>query len=71
MRNATLGRFYSLHFILPFVIAAFRVVHLLFLHETGSNNPLGVSSDAILIRFHPFYTLKDLVGVFCLSALLL
>lgn len=55
-------RFYSFHFILPFIIAAFRVVHLLFLHERGSNNPLGVSSNDMLIRFHPFYTSKDLVG---------
>lgn len=69
--NATLVRFYSFHFILPFIIAAFRVVHLLFLHETGSNNPLGVSSNRILIRFHPFYTSKDLVGFLWLVLILL
>lgn len=69
--NATLVRFYSFHFILPFVIAALRVVHLLFLHETGSNNPLGVSRNRMLIRFHPFYTSKDLVGFLWLVLVLL
>nr|YP_010534925.1 cytochrome b [Modiolus modulaides]UYA96808.1 cytochrome b [Modiolus modulaides] len=68
--NSTLGRFYSLHFLLPLLISAVTIVHLMFLHETGSNNPLGVSADAMLVRFHPFYTIKDLVGIFSLSGLL-
>nr|DAB41856.1 TPA_asm: cytochrome b [Elliptio complanata] len=64
--NATLNRFFVLHFVLPFAIAAFAVLHLLFLHETGSNNPLGISSTANLIPFHVFYTAKDIVGFIAL-----
>nr|YP_004424994.1 cytochrome b [Margaritifera falcata]ADL62580.1 cytochrome b [Margaritifera falcata] len=60
--NATLKRFFVLHFILPFAIAAAAIIHLLFLHETGSNNPLGLSADTNLIPFHTYYTLKDSVG---------
>nr|DBA44259.1 TPA_asm: cytochrome b [Pachydermia laevis] len=60
--NATLNRFFSFHFVLPFVIVALVVVHFLFLHETGSNNPLGLSSDSIKIPFHSYYSLKDIVG---------
>nr|ADP23785.1 cytochrome b [Sinanodonta woodiana]ADP23799.1 cytochrome b [Sinanodonta woodiana]ADP23813.1 cytochrome b [Sinanodonta woodiana]ADP23827.1 cytochrome b [Sinanodonta woodiana]ADP23841.1 cytochrome b [Sinanodonta woodiana] len=60
--NATLSRFFVLHFVLPFVILALVVIHLLFLHETGSNNPLGISSNVSLIPFHVFYTVKDVVG---------
>nr|WIW40798.1 cytochrome b [Bathymodiolus septemdierum] len=64
--NATLVRFYSFHFILPFVMIVFSVVHLFYLHEEGANNPLGVSADSLLVRFHPFYTYKDVVGFFIL-----
>nr|AHC94330.1 cytochrome b [Nerita fulgurans] len=68
--NATLTRFFTLHFILPFAIAAFTVIHLLFLHETGSNNPLGINSDSDKIPFHSYYTFKDLVGFVLLLFLL-
>nr|YP_009020408.1 cytochrome b [Lamprotula gottschei]AHL24844.1 cytochrome b [Lamprotula gottschei] len=68
--NATLSRFFVLHFVLPFAIAAFAVIHLLFLHETGSNNPLGISSNVNLIPFHIYYTSKDVVGFVVLMALL-
>nr|QCT05594.1 cytochrome b [Nesomys rufus] len=64
--KATLTRFFAFHFILPFIIAALAMVHLLFLHETGSNNPSGLNSDADKIPFHPYYTLKDLLGVLLL-----
>lgn len=64
--NATLVRFYSFHFLLPFVIIVFRVLHLFYLHEEGANNPLGVRADSLLVRFHPFYTYKDVVGFFIL-----
>jgi len=64
--NATLTRFFSLHFLLPFVIAAFSAVHLLFLHQTGSNNPLGVTRDIDKISFNPYFTTKDLFGIFLL-----
>nr|AAK71820.1 cytochrome b [Aulopyge huegelii] len=60
--NATLTRFFAFHFLLPFIIAAATVLHLLFLHETGSNNPIGLNSDADKISFHPYFTYKDLLG---------
>nr|WIF29393.1 cytochorome b [Atelerix albiventris] len=61
--KATLTRFFALHFILPFIITALVLVHLLFLHETGSNNPTGIMSDSDKIPFHPYYTLKDSLGI--------
>nr|YP_009566678.1 cytochrome b [Paratrypauchen microcephalus]AGR92752.1 cytochrome b [Trypauchen sp. NMBE 1066403]QBB10852.1 cytochrome b [Paratrypauchen microcephalus] len=60
--NATLTRFFAFHFLFPFVILAATVLHLLFLHETGSNNPLGLNSDADKIPFHPYFSYKDLLG---------
>nr|YP_009354524.1 cytochrome b [Hippocampus queenslandicus]ARB02686.1 cytochrome b [Hippocampus queenslandicus] len=60
--NATLTRFFAFHFLLPFIVAAASMVHLLFLHETGSNNPAGVNSDADKISFHPYFSHKDLLG---------
>ncbi len=62
--NPTLTRFFSLHFLLPFVVAAIRIVHLLFLHQTGRRNPLGVRSNFDKIRFHPYFRIKDLFGFF-------
>nr|YP_009647955.1 cytochrome b [Gerbilliscus leucogaster]QBZ37942.1 cytochrome b [Gerbilliscus leucogaster] len=62
----TLTRFFAFHFILPFIIAALAVVHLLFLHETGSNNPMGINSNVDKIPFHPYYTVKDFLGVILL-----
>nr|Q9GBY1.1 RecName: Full=Cytochrome b; AltName: Full=Complex III subunit 3; AltName: Full=Complex III subunit III; AltName: Full=Cytochrome b-c1 complex subunit 3; AltName: Full=Ubiquinol-cytochrome-c reductase complex cytochrome b subunit [Ochotona alpina]AAG00204.1 cytochrome b [Ochotona alpina] len=69
--KATLTRFFAFHFILPFIIAALVMVHLLFLHETGSNNPTGIISDADKIPFHPYYTVKDALGFLLLITLLL
>nr|BAS04724.1 cytochrome b [Tribolodon brandtii] len=60
--NATLTRFFGFHFLLPFVIAGATILHLLFLHETGSNNPAGLNSDADKISFHPYFSYKDLLG---------
>nr|ACY36457.1 cytochrome b [Crocidura grayi]ACY36458.1 cytochrome b [Crocidura grayi]ACY36459.1 cytochrome b [Crocidura grayi] len=60
--KATLTRFFAFHFILPFIVAALAGVHLLFLHETGSNNPSGLNSDTDKIPFHPYYTIKDILG---------
>lgn len=60
--NPTLSRFFALHFILPFIIALLSAIHLLFLHQSGSNNPIGLNSDSIKIPFHSYYTTKDLVG---------
>nr|QKO29448.1 cytochrome b [Mirostrellus joffrei]QKO29449.1 cytochrome b [Mirostrellus joffrei]QKO29450.1 cytochrome b [Mirostrellus joffrei] len=60
--KATLTRFFALHFLLPFIIAALVMIHLLFLHETGSNNPMGIPSNTDMIPFHPYYTIKDILG---------
>nr|WRO44986.1 cytochrome b [Stenothemus sp.] len=60
--NATLNRFFAFHFILPFIILAMAIVHLIFLHQTGSNNPLGTKSDLYKIMFHPYFSFKDLAG---------
>nr|YP_010173739.1 cytochrome b [Akarotaxis nudiceps]QSJ54369.1 cytochrome b [Akarotaxis nudiceps] len=60
--NATLTRFFAFHFLFPFVIAGATMVHLLFLHQTGSNNPLGLSSAGDKIPFHPYFSYKDLLG---------
>merc|ERR1712243_516321 len=69
--NATLNRFYTFHFLIPFILAAIVLVHLLFLHQTGSNNPLGVERNIDKIPFHPYFTTKDLVGfLILLSALI-
>nr|YP_009484001.1 cytochrome b [Emberiza leucocephalos]ASB29539.1 cytochrome b [Emberiza leucocephalos] len=68
--NPTLTRFFALHFLLPFVIVGLTLVHLTFLHETGSNNPLGIPSDCDKIPFHPYYTIKDILGFMLLLSLL-
>nr|ACL82835.1 cytochrome b [Macropodus opercularis]ACL82836.1 cytochrome b [Macropodus opercularis] len=60
--NATLTRFFAFHFLFPFIIAAMTIIHLLFLHETGSNNPLGLNSNVDKITFHPYFSYKDLMG---------
>ncbi len=60
--NPTLNRFFSLHYLLPFVLAALVTVHLIALHVDGSNNPLGVNGNADKIPFHPYYSSKDLLG---------
>jgi len=60
--NATLNRFFALHFILPFVILALIIAHLLFLHQTGSSNPIGLNSDSDRIPFHSYFSIKDILG---------
>nr|YP_203289.1 cytochrome b [Urva javanica]Q5I191.1 RecName: Full=Cytochrome b; AltName: Full=Complex III subunit 3; AltName: Full=Complex III subunit III; AltName: Full=Cytochrome b-c1 complex subunit 3; AltName: Full=Ubiquinol-cytochrome-c reductase complex cytochrome b subunit [Urva javanica]AAW32554.1 CYTB [Urva javanica] len=69
--KATLTRFFAFHFILPFIISALAAVHLLFLHETGSNNPSGISSDSDKIPFHPYYTIKDILGLLIMLMMLM
>nr|AEF79892.1 cytochrome b [Takydromus septentrionalis] len=69
--NATLTRFFTLHFVLPFIIMGTSLVHLLFLHETGSNNPTGLNSNTDKIPFHPYYTYKDLLGALLMTSSLL
>lgn len=60
--NATLNRFFSFHFILPFVIIGTTILHIIFLHQTGSNNPIGVNADSERIPFHSYYSIKDILG---------
>nr|AWH13456.1 cytochrome b [Podarcis muralis]AWH13457.1 cytochrome b [Podarcis muralis]AWH13458.1 cytochrome b [Podarcis muralis]AWH13460.1 cytochrome b [Podarcis muralis]AWH13461.1 cytochrome b [Podarcis muralis] len=69
--NATLTRFFTFHFLLPFLITGTSVVHLLFLHETGSNNPTGLNSNTDKIPFHPYFSYKDLLGAMLIITFLL
>nr|AFV95396.1 cytochrome b [Pachytriton archospotus] len=70
--KATLTRFFAFHFLLPFLIAGTSIIHLLFLHETGSNNPTGIPSNQDKISFHPYFSYKDLLGfLLALLALML
>ena len=61
--NPTLTRFFSLHFFMPFIIAGASGVHLLYLHETGSRNPLGLNRNLDKIPFHPYFSVKDILGI--------
>ena len=73
--NATLTRFFTIHFLLPFIVIVLVLLHLLFLHQTGSNNPLGVTSNIDKVPFHPYFSFKDsfgfIVTLFALSTLTL
>nr|YP_009536193.1 cytochrome b [Exorista civilis]YP_009540722.1 cytochrome b [Clemelis pullata]AYM35224.1 cytochrome b [Exorista civilis]AYQ22810.1 cytochrome b [Clemelis pullata] len=69
--NATLTRFFTFHFILPFIVLATTMIHILFLHETGSNNPLGLNSNIDKIPFHPYFTYKDIIGFVLLTMMLI
>lgn len=60
--NSTLNRFFSLHFILPFGVSLLSTIHLFLLHSTGSRNPIGINSKNDKIPFHPFYSIKDIIG---------
>nr|QHW07571.1 cytochrome b [Apoderus jekelii] len=60
--NATLVRFFTFHFLFPFIVLAFAMIHLLFLHQTGSNNPSGTDSNGDKVPFHPYFSTKDLLG---------
>ena len=62
--NATLNRFFSLHYLMPFVIAGVTVVHLSLLHKEGSNNPLGINTNLETIPFYPYFYVKDLFFFF-------
>ncbi len=63
--NATLNRFFSFHYLFPFLIVGLVILHLIFLHEYGSNNPIGVISLFDKVPFNPYYIIKDLLG-FCI-----
>nr|YP_009442195.1 cytochrome b [Calophya californica]ATN42470.1 cytochrome b [Calophya californica] len=62
--NPTLTRFFTLHFLMPFILLALILVHLIFLHETGSSNPLGTPLNNDKIPFYPYFLIKDLFGYF-------
>lgn len=64
MDNPTLNRFFSLHYLRPFVTTAVVFLHLILLHQSGSNNPLGVPSIYDRIPFYPYFYVKDLFGLF-------
>nr|YP_011014834.1 cytochrome b [Gergithus frontilongus]WQB38515.1 cytochrome b [Gergithus frontilongus] len=61
--DPTLNRFFTFHFILPFMISIMIILHLIFLHESGSSNPLGTKNNIDKIPFHPFFTIKDIMGM--------
>nr|YP_007475118.1 cytochrome b [Phrynocephalus axillaris] len=63
VNEPTLTRFLTFHVITPFIISAFTAIHLMFLHDTGSNNPTGLSSTIDMIPFHPYFSFKDLLGM--------
>jgi ubiquinol-cytochrome c reductase cytochrome b subunit len=67
--NATLNRFFSLHYLLPFVITGLVLVHLSLLHTVGSNNPLGINKNVDSVSFYPYFYVKDLLAFFGLIAL--
>nr|YP_007375148.1 cytochrome b [Geotrypetes seraphini]AAX58660.1 cytochrome b [Geotrypetes seraphini] len=68
--KATLTRFFAFHFILPFAIAGVSMLHLLFLHETGSNNPTGLNSNTDKVTFHPYFSYKDMLGFIIMITML-
>nr|APZ75610.1 cytochrome b [Auplopus sp. SJW-2017] len=71
INNATLNRFYSIHFILPLIILILVILHLIFLHIYGSSNPLGLNSNSYMIPFHSYFSYKDLIGFMVLFFILL
>ena len=68
--NATLNRFFSLHYLLPFVLAGLGAAHMILLHHNGSSNPIGLRSDVDKIPFHSYFSYKDIYGIFLLTTLL-
>merc|ERR1711970_56493 len=71
VRNAALTRFFALHFLMPFILAALRGVHMLFLHQRGSSNPLGINRNLDKSPFHPYFSTKDAFGFITFLASLL
>nr|ASN65948.1 cytochrome b [Metrius contractus] len=69
--NATLTRFFAFHFLMPFMVITMVMIHLLFLHQTGSNNPLGINSNIDKIPFHPYFTFKDIMSALTTMMLLI
>nr|YP_009710913.2 cytochrome b [Tinaminyssus melloi]QGA47516.2 cytochrome b [Tinaminyssus melloi] len=63
INNATLQRFFSLHFIMPLIMSMMSLMHIMLLHSTGSNNPLGLPMNTDKMPFHPYFTWKDILGL--------
>ena len=70
VENATLNRFYTFHFLFPFLILIASAIHIMFLHQRGGNNPLGISRKIEKVPFHPYFTFKDIVGFLILIIIL-
>ena len=70
MSDATLKVFYSLHYLFPFILVGLSMIHLVALHEDGSNNPTGVPSGLDKVPFYHYYALKDLYGLVVFSLIL-
>lgn len=68
--NPTLNRFFALHFTIPFILIAAAAAHIVFLHQTGSNNPIGINRDSDRIPFHKYYSIKDILGYFIVLTIL-
>ncbi len=62
--NPTLQRFFALHYLLPFVLAALTIMHFIAFHEHGSSNPLGITGNIDRLPFSPYFVFKDLITVF-------
>ena len=62
--NATLNRFFSLHYLLPFILAALAMLHMITLHQHGSSNPNGITGNVDRVPMHPYFMFKDLVTIF-------
>uniref|UniRef100_A0AB38XYP0 Cytochrome b n=1 Tax=Metanigrus guttatus TaxID=3038047 RepID=A0AB38XYP0_9HEMI len=65
----TLNRFFTLHFLMPFIVLLMVIIHLILLHESGSSNPLGLLSNNDKIPFHPFFSIKDIMGLIMVISL--
>lgn len=68
--NATLNRFFSLHYLFPFILALLVVIHIVLLHESGSNSPIGINANSDKVPFHSYYSYKDAYGFVLLFMLL-
>nr|AZL93088.1 cytochrome b [Amblyjoppa sp. ZJUH_2016002] len=71
VNSPTLNRFFTFHFIFPFIILSMTIIHLMFIHETGSNNPLGINSNLYKLPFNIYFTLKDIYGFFFMISILM
>nr|WGW14718.1 cytochrome b [Bangiopsis subsimplex] len=69
--HATLVRFYSLHYLMPFLLSGLVMVHILLLHQVGSSNPIGMASRYDMVSLYPYFIVKDMVGLLCMALVML